>query len=144
MSASFSFSQRFDVHELLFWTVAYPVYRVAVAIDATGGALHAMLPALLVALVSVAKALGLVAAVAVAVRLWRLCRSRSGWAWQSPVAWLTSAILAAARRCAMRRLIHLLIVRFGRPPSSCPYCGGSVSAYAGRWSCNSCESEGSY
>lgn len=64
MSASFSFSQRFDVHELLFWTVAYPVYRLAVAIDATCGALHAMLPALLVALVSVIKALGLVAAVA--------------------------------------------------------------------------------
>lgn len=86
MSTSFSFTQRFDVHELLFWAVACPVYRVAVVVDATCSALHALLPALLVALVSVVKALALVAAVAVCCAVVALV----------PAAfWLGMAIIAA-------------------------------------------------
>lgn len=44
----------------------------------------------------------------------------------------------------LRQFIYSLRVRLGRAPSSCPYCGGSVSAYAGRWECGDCDAEGSY
>lgn len=64
---SYTFSERVNVHSILFWTVAIPVYRTAVAIDKTCQAIMAMLPALLFALGSVVKALALAGAVAVVV-----------------------------------------------------------------------------
>lgn len=62
--SSYQLSERFDVHALLFWTVAVPVYRAAVAIDKTCQALRTLLPHLLFALAILAKALGLLAIVA--------------------------------------------------------------------------------
>ena len=64
---SYTFSERVNVHSILFWTVAIPVYRTAVAIDKACQAFMAMLPALLLALGSVVKALALAGAVAVVV-----------------------------------------------------------------------------
>ena len=61
--SSYSLSERINVHAILFWTVAVPVYRVAVAIDRTCQALRTLLPHLLFALAIVAKALGLLAIV---------------------------------------------------------------------------------
>lgn len=62
--SSYQLSERFDVHALLFWTVAVPVYRVAGAIDKTCQALRTLLPHLLFALAILTKALGLLAIVA--------------------------------------------------------------------------------
>lgn len=64
---SYTFSERVNVHSILFWTVAIPVYRTAVAIDKTCQAIMAMLPALLLALASVGKALALAGSVALVV-----------------------------------------------------------------------------
>ena len=65
--SSYQLSERFDVHALLFWTVAVPVYWAAVAIDKTCQALRTLLPHLLFALVILAKALGLLSIVAAVV-----------------------------------------------------------------------------
>ena len=60
---SYQLSQRFDIHSILFYGVALPLYRAAVAIDAASKALRAALPHLLFALALLAKVLGLVACV---------------------------------------------------------------------------------
>lgn len=61
---SFQLSERFDVHTVLFWTVAIPIYRATVAIDNAWRFIRAAMPALLFWLAIVAKALGLVVVVA--------------------------------------------------------------------------------
>lgn len=83
MISSYSLSQNFDRHVLLFWTVAVPIYRSAVAIESAWRFIRAALPALLLWLGILAKALGLVAIVAGAVALgaifwWPICQLVGG------------------------------------------------------------------
>lgn len=61
---SYSLSERFDVHAILFYGLALPAYRAATAIDKGLTAIRAALPHLLFALAIVAKALVLTAIVA--------------------------------------------------------------------------------
>jgi hypothetical protein len=61
--SSYSLSQNFDRHVLLFWTVAVPIYRSAVAMENA----WRWWPALLFWLGILAKALGLVAVVVAVV-----------------------------------------------------------------------------
>ena len=44
----------------------------------------------------------------------------------------------------LHKIYNLLRVVRGRPPGSCPYCGGAVGYGAGRWWGLSCDHEGSY
>lgn len=64
MLSSYQLSERVNVHSILFYGFALPIYRAAVAIDKTCQALHTLLPHLLFALAILAKALGLLAIVA--------------------------------------------------------------------------------
>lgn len=61
---SYKLSQQINAQTILFYTVALPIYRGAMAIDKACQALMAMLPALLFWLGILAKALGLVAVIA--------------------------------------------------------------------------------
>lgn len=61
---SYQLSERIDVHGILFYGLALPIYRGAVAIDKAWQAIRAAWPALLFVLGLIAKVLGLVAVVA--------------------------------------------------------------------------------
>ena len=65
---SFQLSQRFDIHSVLFYGLALPIYRATVAIENAWRFIRAVWPSLLFWLAIVAKGLGLVA-VAVAATL---------------------------------------------------------------------------
>ena len=61
---SYQLSERVNAQSILFWAIAVPIYRSAVAIDKSRRAIRSALPHLLFALIILAKALGLVAIVA--------------------------------------------------------------------------------
>ena len=91
--SSYTLSERIDIHTVLFYGLALPVYRGAMAIDAACTAIGnayrafvAMLPALLFWLAILAKALGLVAIIAGTV---------AAVAMIPPTFWLGLAIVAA-------------------------------------------------
>lgn len=86
MISSYSFSERVNAQTVLFWTVAIPIYRGAVAIDKAWQAIRAALPTLLFWLAILAKALGLVAIIAGTV---------AAVAMIPPTFWLGLAIVAA-------------------------------------------------
>lgn len=64
---SYQLSQRINVHAILFYGLAVPLYRTATSIDKACTAFRAMLPTLLYALCVLTKALGLGAVIAATV-----------------------------------------------------------------------------
>lgn len=64
MISSYQLSERISVHCILFYGLALPIYRGAVAIENAWRFIRAALPALLFALGILAKAFGLVTVVA--------------------------------------------------------------------------------
>lgn len=72
--SSYQLSARVNAQTILFWTVAIPIYRGALAIETAWRFIRAALPSLLFALAILTKALclaaGLIAAFAVVVAFW--------------------------------------------------------------------------
>lgn len=64
MVSSYQLSERVNAQTILFYGLALPIYRGALAIESAWRFIRAALPSLLFALVILAKALGLVAVVA--------------------------------------------------------------------------------
>lgn len=62
--SSYTLSERVTAQSILFYGLALPVYRTALAVDKSCQAIRTALPHLLFALIILAKALGLVAIIA--------------------------------------------------------------------------------
>lgn len=92
--SSYQLSERVNAQTILFWTVAIPIYRGALAIETAWRFIRAAGPSMLFALAIIAKALGLVAIVAgaafVAFLFWLpLCQLAAGLAIIAAVGYVT-------------------------------------------------------